>query len=109
MPEQVTVQMVFNAKLLHDTVVDQMIYQILKAAGVVDPSSPSKYAWPCDDFTFDWGDDSFEMENVQPGWLPPASFNGAVKEMGFDRYWLCYAGGSAQYVFVGESEPFHEF
>lgn len=81
-----------KSMILEDRLVDALL-----VAMDIDPDEVD--TWPCDDFTFDFYDSSFELKNTKlGGWIPSASANDKFKEFGFFRYWVCYVDGTETYV-----------
>lgn len=84
----------FNAKLRYNILEDVIIHAILEATGIEDDVD----SWPCDDFTFDDYDSSFEFKNTKLGWMPDSKAKDIWKSLGFKRCWVCYTDGSEVYI-----------
>ena len=62
--------------------------------------------WPCEDFTFDWYDTSFELKQCKPEDfnITEAHYE-AFASLGFSRCWLCFGERDK----AGYVEKYHTF
>ena len=86
----------FESYLHYLTTEEEVMDDVINTLGI-DPDSPDD--WPFDDYSHDYYDHSFELDDVDVGWEPTELAVEMCWKLGFHRFWLNYKDGTEKYYY----------